>query len=567
MSEPTLPTQRFGFTRIGQGENISKDGYAALDGDRAKLDDILHALVNHTHDGGSSLSNPTTGLTHVIETTGGNLPADTTFYYRYTLVDRWGLETAASPEIAVTTPEGIEAPVGPSLFVESSGGSQGPGEYAYSLTFVGPDGGETSGSPETFIRIASGESNRIRLTLPELPSGAVAIRIYRARPGQTLLYFLDETDQETYYDDGALSEDLSILVPVMNDTSGSNAVELTVPSLPPQAFGWKLYRSVEPGVYDGWNLVHHVVETEFESGGALRDNWTDYGDILTQGVPPSVNATMGGGSFVDLSQFMGQIPDTAIPRGSRLWSVSMSGEIEDRTYSRTRFTSALKPSRLTLFFGTPPVIGSGESMTVSVVDSMGNDASLILGTGVSGVDYHELVFPDAEEGFAEAEQGDRSSNAPIINDLSASDGQAVHLQDENEWVEYNFGALSSGTYTPYVSARIDDTQPATPGVATFEVIRKDSSQVIGSVQLDLELQTFVETQGQIFNAPGGSVEVAFRVTKSDAVDIGFIIDNFRFEANVPSLVAGLIDVEVTFGGATPQPPTNPGSDAELCVWF
>lgn len=573
MAEPAPETEHFGLTRIAQGEGMSKNGFAFSDLDIMTIDRLLFALANHDHSGISRLSPPEILPSLTPLATGGTLPSDTTFYYRIAYCDRWGLETAASNEVQVTTAVGLTPPDPPALEVETTSGMLPAGLYSYVITYVTDDGGETTPSAPTDIRITDSghpHTNRILIDLPDIPSEASSIRIYRAKPGQTRLYFLQEIDDVIAYDDGVVPEDPTLPAPRFNSSNSSNAVEVEIPSIPEGVFSWKIYRSTEPGVYDGFNLVHEVVEPTTETGNDLRTIWTDVGEVLEQGEPRFRSATLGTGlSGTELGgggPGSGPAADAEL-RGSRLWSTVLPGQLEDREYNRTVFPNNLKPTSMTVFFPEPPILSGSEQVRVRILDERATPEyfQLTLGQVQSGDAFHQLTWPVVDTGFHEAEAGLRSAASPIVNDLSASNGQSVELPEEGDWVEVDWGVLEIGTYRPFVMMKVLSAQPATPATFRVEIIRTDTSTVLGSSTLTVDVvDEWQEWEAQQFTAPGNA-SVKFRVTKNDAIAMPHYVDSMRFQAIVPELLAGPISVEVETAnlGATP----TPGADAQVAVWF
>lgn len=564
MAEPTPETEHYGLTRVGRGETLSKNGYAALDLDRIALDQLLWALTNHSHGGGDRLSGPTLGPVLTPEDSGGTLPADTTFYYRFAWCDQFGLETAASPEVAVTTPAGLPNPTAAAGTAENTGGSLPAGLYSYVISFATADGGETVASAQTNVRLAEGTINRVRLDLPNLPAGAVAIRIYRARPGQGRYFYLNETTGTSYYDDGTILEDQTVVSPAENSTNSLNAITVTVPGgvIPEGVFSWKIYRSVEPGVYDGYNLVHHVVEGSTETSPDLRTFWKDTGDILEQGEPRFVDMTFGGGVPVASG-------DVTAPRGSRVWSTALPGTLTQREYNRTNIPEPLRPTRLTAFFPDPPTIAAGESIRIRVADSQATPGyiELVWGETESGIEYLERTWPVKGDDYAEAESGTKSAASPIESDTTAANGQRVHLPGDTDFVYIDWGVLEVGVFRPFVKVKYTTAQPATPATFLFETVRADDGVVIGSALFTPAVENineWIEYEGQQFSAPG-DVAIRTRVTKNSAIAVPFYVDSFRYEAIIPELVPGLVSVEVVH--ANPQATPVPGADAQVSVWF
>lgn len=566
--EATRETSHFGLTRVGQGENFSKNGFAFSDLDRTTLDGILFALANHQHDGAERLAGPGLVPSLVASPTGGTLPSDTTFYYRISYMDRWGLETEASDEVPITTSVGIDPPLAPVLDIEITSGSLGPGLYSYIVTMVTDDGGETLPSAPTDVRISSGAENRILIDLPELPVEAAAFRVFRARPGQTRYYFLLETDEQLVYDEGFIPEDATVAAPTRNTTNTSNAVEISIPSIPEGVFAWRIYRSVEPGVYDGFNLVHEVVEGTTEVSSDLRNSWVDTGDVMEQGEPRASSATMGGGEALsDVVQgLVGSGSSDASLRGSRLWSSAIP-EIVSGEHNRTLFPDDLKPTSLTVFFSQAPVLAPSELIRVQIADDQATPVviDLPISDADPGQQFHALTWPVRDTGFLEAESGLRAATVPIVNDLTASNGQSVEMSAESDYVEAAWGVLEIGVYRPFVTLKIIDDQPATPATVLVEIIRTDTQLVIGSSVFTVdEKDEWVELEAQQFTAPG-SAEIKYRVTKADGIGITYYVDSMRYQAIVPILSSGPISVNVLHENQTATPDL--GSGLQVSLWF
>src|SRR4051794_36955522 len=100
-----MSTARFGLTL---GDSLS-------DHDKAVIDAVLAALELHDHRGGERLLDPSGPLVGVLSDTGGALAAGVTYFYRLSYIDRFGLETAGSAEISLTTIAGLSSPSSPLL--------------------------------------------------------------------------------------------------------------------------------------------------------------------------------------------------------------------------------------------------------------------------------------------------------------------------------------------------------------------------------------------------------------------------------------------------------------------
>lgn len=569
MVDQLAETDFFGFTRVGEGESISKNGYAFGDGDQLVKDRLFKALEMHSHDGDLALTNPTVapGLTPVSSS--GSLPAATIFYYKASFIDKYGLETAASPEATVTTQAQMSAPSPPTYAVEATGGSVLGGSYGYSISFLTASGGETTPSTTLEVAVTTGTSNRIRLDLPALPTGATRYNVYRRRPGQGSYYYLGTTTAGPFYDAGEV-EDTTVTSPVFNTTNNNSSVTITIPtgSVPDKVYGWKIYRTTTPGTYDSFSLVHHVVEPTTEFGSDLRTSWTDTGDVLQEGSPKVRSSVLSGGVAFSLSDLEGEIPMAATARGSRVLSITAHGTVTSaKVYSKTHIPAAIKPSRLTAFFQSLPTgLTSGATpseviFTVADAAATPNSIQLVCADN-SG--YYEATYQSVEAAHYEAETGLRSnvSAVPIANDGSASNGQAVELNATGEYVEIDCGVLDAGTYRFYSTLRVVS---GTATDMTLEAIDTSSNAVLGTTSLVTGTQattTYAEKTGPSFTAPGG-VAIKIRARKNSATANTYLIDKFRWQATgLVTLAAGVITVSASLINA----PT-PGGDVQLALWF
>lgn len=294
-------TRRFGFWKFGgqAGGTIADQGNQFSLRDRDAMDAILAALETHAHTGGTALVNPSTAPTASTSTTGGSLPAGTTQYYVVSYVDQFGLETAASPEIAVAMPAPVPAPNAPALTPNAAGSLQ-PGTYYYGLTF-GQNGDtlETELSPLSVITLVPGQGS-VTVQLPALPAGAEGVSVYRKGPNDADLYRLvdDVSGQSQITDDGTAYTISSTPSPTYNSTNSANTATITVPDTAlvgeansPVA-AWRLYRAESSGAYGSSALVEHVVQTNSQTGGTLVTSWTDTGTALLDGTPQSVSGTL-----------------------------------------------------------------------------------------------------------------------------------------------------------------------------------------------------------------------------------------------------------------------------------
>lgn len=569
MADDTPNTQHFNLTRIGAGESLSKNGWAFSDLDPVKLDDLLYALLLHKHTGEPALGDPTDPPTFTAVSTGGHLAAATTYYYRVSFVDQWGLETAASPEGSITTPNPIPAPSAPAATVEATSGTVQPGVYSYIITVLDAFGGETVPSSANNVQVDGGSTNRIRLDLPALPTGGSQFNIYRSRPGQTQFYFLTSSSGTSVYDQGE-AEDQTVLAPTQNTTNSANAVEVTVPLgfIPLGCTGWRIYRATDSGAYDGNNLVHEVVEGYTDTSTTPRTMWVDTGDSQLAGVPQESSSTIPQGSLLSLNDLAGALPLAAIPRGVRCMSFYKAGVgIGDgETLYVTDTPAPIKPVRFTAFFKTPPPTGA--SVTFQLQDSAATPHAIDLAcddSGGSPSGYFHKEWPVSEAFLAYAESGEVSdpSTVQIVTDQLSPSGQSVLLSASDDSVQVSLGVLDVGLYSAFASLRANSPVVATDDVQ-IDIVRLDTDSSIITGSATVTSTAFADVGAYSFTAPGG-VEVAMRITKATSAAQSYRVASVRYATSVPELVAGVVTVTAVLTGATSGEVA--AGDVNVALWF
>ena len=236
----------------------------------------------------------------VADDDAASLPAGTDLYYRVGFVDAYGLETAASDEVLVTTPDPLPIPDPPSA-VTVAGGTLEDGPYYYAVSFWQEDGNlETELSDTTYVTCEVG-NNTVELELPPLETGADGWKLYRLGPSEADLLWLATqlaADGTTYSDDGstAITEPVQF-PPEENTTNSRNKVTITAPDVlddevPAGVKKWRIYRSYLSGDYPDQSLVHEVVETTEMGGSILVAEWEDLGDPLLDGIPLDTSTTL-----------------------------------------------------------------------------------------------------------------------------------------------------------------------------------------------------------------------------------------------------------------------------------
>jgi len=544
-------TENFGLTRVGQGETLAKNGYAALTTDRTFLDRVMQAMLTHSHDGGDRLTSPdqAPALTTEQGDPDAMLPGGRTYYYRYSFIDRFGLETSGSPEAAIATPPGTSAPQAPDLDHHTSGGELNAGTYSYRITYSDLQGGETTPSNAASITIYSDQCNgqcRIELTFEEGPAIAHCVNIYRSKQGQSRFYLLAKVENgTTYFDDGTVTEDTTRTPPRSNTTGGQNKVEVVVPEIPEGVTAWRLYRTQIPGNYSNSSLVHHVVETEEQSSGDLVDTWVDLGGSLSAGKPRSRSSTLPGAPTLRLDQLEGFIEVGNLPRGARSWDLFLPGDLEVRTYGKIVAESAIDPASLSAYFLTP-VDGIGTAWIRFILeDELGNIVDLVVD---EDGDFYRNRLPRTDQGYFEAHLGERSTQVAIVNDPDASEGQAAQVMVENSFVRVDLGALDAATYRAWVNIRLAEDSDPLPDDVRLRAIRASDHSPISTRVLTITNDTYEEIAFEDFTVQQGE-EVLLQMEKIEEGQVVFYnVDYFRYEADLESLELGEITMRVDIGG-------------------
>lgn len=313
-------TQRFGLNHFGGTTpgSLSDDAGKFTGRDRQLIDRLLGAFEVHTHQGGGKLEDPVESPTVALATSGGALPAGTTFYYRVSYVDQYGLETAAGPEISVTTPSGLSAPPTPAV-TAIAGGVLEAGIYYYAATWHAADGTETTISAPAVINLL-GDLPTVRLSFADpIPLDAAQVSIWRQGPldaGFTRLATVTTTAFTHYDDDGSIASDPCAcdpenLPPDTNETNATSVAAITLPAAeitpPTLVRKWRVYRTTTQGSYSAGSLLAEVSETADELTGALVDTYNDDGTAtlmggapleVSQTLKPSAELAGGGGGGV-----------------------------------------------------------------------------------------------------------------------------------------------------------------------------------------------------------------------------------------------------------------------------
>lgn len=415
MSEETA---HYGLTKLDPSENISANDWAFTGKNIDRLDYLTYlGAEGHHHDGVSAAAlDPTLPVQVTLVPGAGNIPGGRILRYRYSLVDLHGAETAASPEITLSTPAAVSPPQAPSL-LRGTSGTLIQGNYFYTLTaYTTVNTLETTPGPRAYTTCIALSTNSITLTLPSLPNGAKGFNIYRRRPGSMRFQYLDSVDMDvatpptTYVDSGSATEDCNRTVPQLNNTAASNSVIVTLPGATPTVpagYTWKLYRSYTSGAW-GSTLLHWTVEETSEGSGIITPTYTDVGSATVTGTPPERSEIAGSPDLVqltDATEVQGTLPPgrnvvpvvlnftqaglVTVQNGTFLWV---------NEYDEFSIVSVRASLGVDFAPSTTPVIADvlvyrGATPTwMSIIDDTGNRPSVPVGEMI-GLKY-DLVSPD-----------------------------------------------------------------------------------------------------------------------------------------------------------------------------
>lgn len=339
-------TNFFGLYKVGPGTSLADNDYQFGTRDRDKIDALLYkGAVGHTHTGDDvAVEDPTQAPQLTLETTGGNIPAGVTVRYKYTYVDEFGSETAASPEATIATPTAVSAPGAPILSSVATGGALLPGNYFYALSaYAGANTNETVPGPRGYLTINSGTTNVITLILPTVPVGADGFNVYRRAPGELNYSYLESIDMSVatpptdYEDDGALNPNCNRQPPRVNTTNSTNSITVVLPGATPTVpagLTWKVYRTFVAGNYSA-SLLQHVVEETTEGSGIINPEFDDVGASTQSSSPPTASEFISNPSKIDLddaTEVQGKLPPlwNEIPQ---VVTFAQSGTLETGTGS------------------------------------------------------------------------------------------------------------------------------------------------------------------------------------------------------------------------------------------
>ncbi len=298
MPEYTTP---YGLSKLGPGESFSENGYKYTIEDRDVIARLLQlGAESHRHTGGlGSLETPDSGPLLAVNTSGGSLTPGTRFYYKYTLVNPDGFESAASPQTFIDTAASITSPSqATNPVVAPTGGTLPPGNYYYLLSaYTGTSSQETIASNALYVSIPySTTTNKVTFNLPALPTGSTGFNVYRRTPSGVGYLHVATIDMSgvpptTFVDNGSLVEDCDRFAPTTSTALSNNSVIVSLPETLPVGYSWRVYRSRVAGVFSN-SLVATVTAT---------NTYTDVGNSTTLGQPPTAGVAPGSPSKILLT--------------------------------------------------------------------------------------------------------------------------------------------------------------------------------------------------------------------------------------------------------------------------
>lgn len=326
-------TTYFGLTKLAPNESTAANNYAFISSNLDTIDRLLGKLHEAVFVEETPIDNPTAGPTLTLEE-GGNIRAGQTVRYKFTYVDEYGAETAASIESIISTPAPISTPSQPSLVVSSSGGTLLAGSYFYRLTaYTDANTLETIGSSPANITIQSGSTNSITVNLPTLPGGADGFNVYRRAPGESNYYYIASVDMtvatppSSYLDNGSSAPNCNRTPPTQNLTNSNNKIIVTLPGATPtvpEGYTWKVYRTFSAGNYNS-SLLQWVTTETSPGSGVIVPYVEDTGQTTTVGSPPTISSITGDTSRIDAWE---ELLDEVAERSNLTWGTAVESGLE-----------------------------------------------------------------------------------------------------------------------------------------------------------------------------------------------------------------------------------------------
>lgn len=312
-------TDRWGLSILGPGDSIQSEGFKFADADIRLVDRILaYAAEGHRHTGAAGTDHtPIAGLNLTLQPTGGSIPAGARYYYRYTVVDDAGNESAGSPIQSIDMPLAVIAPQAPSPTAITGTGDLPPGTYSYTFSaYRDVNTLETKAINSAAIKIpGANPHNSVQITLPDLPISASGLNCYRKSPsGLHYLYIASISapmHSQLWIDDGNTGGDPDRTLPPINRTSNDNMVFVSYPGATPSipdGWSWRIYRTQDPADW-GRSFL-----TELRPQGTPPNTPTVYPDVgsaTSLGGPPASAQVIKAPEKINLTnaaEIQGELP-------------------------------------------------------------------------------------------------------------------------------------------------------------------------------------------------------------------------------------------------------------------
>lgn len=300
-----------GLLRLDPADSLTTDNFAFQADNPLITDRLLKiAAQSHRHDQHARLLDPTADVTLAAPTGGGTIPADTTIYVTYTLLDADGGETLpnTTPGVISTQSSLVTPEVAPTALLETTAGGLLAGNYSYALTVTDGAGGETMLGPQVDVVIPPGYVNA-QVALSGLAAivagvGGTGWRLWKMKDGGGwYIVTFGATDSVT--DDGTLCPDCTGRPPTSTRTTNATSkLQITVPSgQPAEAVAFNIYVT---SALDGDFLSPSLLGTyPITDAGAMKE-YTDL--TLFPGAPPAVSRTLAGANKINPDTDMVQFP-------------------------------------------------------------------------------------------------------------------------------------------------------------------------------------------------------------------------------------------------------------------
>lgn len=291
-----------GLSVLGPDDSLTADNSAFITRDRWEIDRGLQIGINtHRHDAASGLSNPTPVPSGQVVASGGAIPAGISLTLGYTLEDGSGGETELSPTVLVTTPSPLNVPAAaPTAAVSYVAGELDADTFAYAVTWIDGEGGETPVGPSVTATRDTGFANAqvelSGLNAGMVEAGAAAWRLYRARSGGEYVRLTEGTGA-AYTDDGSV-EPLCDAHPPTPNSNTTNDVSTLLFTLPGSAAIGQVSTWINLYASQAGDFAESCLLAQVPMGSAGHTLAFDSLDLL-DAQPPDVNRSYDGAHQID----------------------------------------------------------------------------------------------------------------------------------------------------------------------------------------------------------------------------------------------------------------------------